>query len=85
MWLAGVASGKITDFAGEADAADAPGMRDYNLVKRIALLVCLVHKARMRARDDLTTMFCKRIALQASGPRRSWSRSGISSRPSSRR
>lgn len=64
MWLSGVASGKITDFAGEPDAADAPGLRDYNLVKRLALLVCLVHKARMRARDDLTTMFCKRIALQ---------------------
>ncbi|MGW0535667.1 hypothetical protein [Streptomyces sp. NPDC003032] len=33
-------------------------------MKRLALLVCLVHKARMRARDDLTTMFTKRIALQ---------------------
>ncbi|MFG2115699.1 hypothetical protein ACGFRB_24235 [Streptomyces sp. NPDC048718] len=64
VWPAGVASGKIADFAGEADAADAPGLRDYGLVKRLALLVCLVHKARMRARDDLTTMFCKRIALQ---------------------
>ncbi|WP_432047838.1 hypothetical protein [Streptomyces asiaticus] len=64
VWLTGVASGKITDFAGEADAADAPGLRDYNLVKRLALMVCLVHKARMRARDDLTTMFCKRVALQ---------------------
>ncbi|MFJ4741077.1 Tn3 family transposase [Streptomyces sp. NPDC088775] len=64
VWLAGVASGKIADFAGEADAADAPGLRDVGLVKRLALLVCLLHKARMRARDDLTTMFCKRIALQ---------------------
>ncbi|MEU9797037.1 DUF4158 domain-containing protein [Streptomyces sparsogenes] len=64
VWLAGVASGKVTDFAGEAAAADAPGLRDYNLMKRLALLVCLVHRARMRARDDLTTMFCKRIALQ---------------------
>ncbi|MFI1311090.1 DUF4158 domain-containing protein [Streptomyces albidoflavus] len=27
VWLAGVASGKITGFAGEADAADAPGLR----------------------------------------------------------
>lgn len=63
-WLSGVASGKITDFAGEADAADAPGLRDYGLVKRLALLVGLVHKARMRARDELATMFCKRVALQ---------------------
>ncbi len=64
VWLDGVASGKITDFAREADAADAPGLRDYKLMKRLALLVCLVHKARMRARDELTTMFYKRIALQ---------------------
>lgn len=63
-WLTGVASGKITDFVGEADAVDAPGLRDYNLVKRLALMVCLKHKARMRARDDLTTMFCQRVALQ---------------------
>ncbi|MFF0034045.1 hypothetical protein [Streptomyces avermitilis] len=26
VWLTGVASGKITDFAGETDAADAPGL-----------------------------------------------------------
>ncbi|MER6386096.1 hypothetical protein [Streptomyces sp. NPDC001250] len=62
--LAGVAPGKITDCAGEADAADAPGLRDYNGVKRLALLVCLARKAQMRARDELTTMFCRRIALQ---------------------
>ncbi|MGW2611943.1 hypothetical protein ACWC4A_47830 [Streptomyces mirabilis] len=64
VWLTGVTLGKITDFAGEADAADAPGLRDYSLVTRLALLVCLIHKARIRARDDLTTMFCKRVALQ---------------------
>ncbi|MBT2401420.1 Tn3 family transposase [Streptomyces sp. ISL-100] len=62
VWLEGVASGKITDFAGEADAADAAVLRDYTLVKRTALIACLAHKARMRARDDLTTMFCKRLA-----------------------
>ncbi|MET8170546.1 hypothetical protein ABZT34_41065 [Streptomyces sp. NPDC005329] len=59
-----MASGKITGFTGEVDAPDAPGLRDYGLVKQLALLVCLVRKARMRARDALTTMFCKRVALQ---------------------
>ncbi|MEH0517150.1 hypothetical protein QBC31_42005 [Streptomyces sp. B21-079] len=49
VWLDGVASGKITGFAGEADAADAPALRDYGLVKQLALLVCLVHRAQMRA------------------------------------
>ncbi|MGW6847043.1 hypothetical protein [Streptomyces sp. NPDC054958] len=37
VWLVGVASGKITDFACEADAADGPGVWDHSLVKRLAL------------------------------------------------
>ncbi len=64
VWVDGVTSGKITDFAGEADAGDAPALRDYAPVKRIALIACLVHKARMRVRDDLATMFCKRVATK---------------------
>ncbi|MFE2586393.1 hypothetical protein [Streptomyces sp. NPDC059378] len=60
----GVAAGKVTDFAGEADAADVAELRDYRSVKRIALVACLVHKARMRVRDDLATMFCKRVATK---------------------
>ncbi|MEV0702126.1 DUF4158 domain-containing protein [Saccharopolyspora sp. NPDC050389] len=63
-WLDGVAAAKVNDFAGEAEAADAPGMRDYEPIKRAALLACLVRKAQMRARDDLTAMFTKRVALQ---------------------
>ncbi|MFI1890782.1 Tn3 family transposase [Streptomyces jumonjinensis] len=62
VWMDGVAAGKITDFAGEADAADVAELRSYRPVKRIALVACLVHKARMRVRDDLATMFCKRVA-----------------------
>ncbi|WP_331754319.1 Tn3 family transposase (plasmid) [Streptomyces sp. NBC_00012] len=64
VWMEGVASGKITDFAGEADAADVAELRDYKSVKRLALVACLVHKARMRVRDDLATMFCKRVATE---------------------
>lgn len=64
MWVNGVAAPKVTDFAGEADAADASELRDYTAVKRIALLACLAHKARMRVRDDLATMFCKRVAMK---------------------
>ncbi|WP_133899446.1 hypothetical protein [Streptomyces sp. KS 21] len=60
----GVAARKITDFAGEADVGDAPALRDYTPVKRLALIACLVHKARMRVRDDLATMFCKRVATK---------------------
>ena len=35
---------------------------DYHPVKRLALVACLVHTARMRARDDLAEMLCKRVA-----------------------
>ena len=61
-WLDGVAESKIADFAGEAQAADAGVMRDVAALKRTALLACMVHVARMRARDDLAEMFCKRMA-----------------------
>jgi hypothetical protein len=61
-WLEGVAESKIADFAGEAMAADAGVMRDVAPLKRLALLACVVHVARTRARDDLAEMFCKRIA-----------------------
>lgn len=36
-----MASGKVTDFAGEAAAADAAVLRDYAPVKRVALIACL--------------------------------------------
>lgn len=64
VWVEGVAAGKVTDFAGEADAADASELRDFVSVKRIALVAALTHKARMRVRDDLATMFCKRVATK---------------------
>ncbi|MFI2458089.1 DUF4158 domain-containing protein [Streptomyces sp. NPDC019539] len=64
VWMESVATGKITDFAGEADAADASELRDYAPIKQIALIACLAHKARMRVRDDLARMFCKRVATK---------------------
>ncbi|MEV6957235.1 Tn3 family transposase [Streptomyces sp. NPDC051183] len=63
-WLQGVASGKVADFAGEAEAQDAATLRDYTEDKRVALIACLSAKARMRARDDVATMFCKRMAAK---------------------
>ncbi|WP_326771166.1 Tn3 family transposase (plasmid) [Streptomyces sp. NBC_01591] len=64
VWMDGVAAGKVTDFAGEANAADASELRDFVPVKRIALVAALTHKARMRVRDDLAMMFCKRVATK---------------------
>lgn len=60
-WLEGIAPGKVVDFAREAAAQDADTLSRYDPVKRVALLACLVHAARMRARDDLAEMLCKRV------------------------
>jgi len=61
-WLEGVAPGKIADFAGEAASQDVDTLSRYGDDKRLALVACLVHTARMRARDDLAEMLCKRVA-----------------------
>ncbi|MGH3533337.1 MAG: hypothetical protein ACRDQG_01290, partial [Pseudonocardiaceae bacterium] len=63
LWLEGVAESKIADFAAEASAQDGASLGDYDPVKRVALLACLVHIARARARDDLVEMLCKRVAV----------------------
>lgn len=52
----GLAAGKVSDFAGEADAAE---LRDFVPVNRIALVAALTHKALMRVRDDLATKIKK--------------------------
>ncbi|MEV5498585.1 hypothetical protein AB0M50_24625 [Nonomuraea fuscirosea] len=39
VWLEGVATGKIADFAGEAAAGDAVVLKDYAPPKRVAVLV----------------------------------------------
>jgi TnpA family transposase len=62
VWLEGVAPGKVADFAGEAAAQDIDTLSRYEEAKRLALVACLVHAARMRARDDLAEMLCKRMA-----------------------
>jgi Fibronectin type III domain len=61
-WLEGIAPAKVTDFAGEAAAQDIDTLSRYDPVKRLALAACLVHTARMQARDDLAEMLCKRVA-----------------------
>jgi len=62
VWLDGVPPGKIAHFAGEAAVADAAELADVGEQKRLALLVCLIHTARIRARDEVVAMFCKRMA-----------------------
>jgi hypothetical protein len=62
-WLAGIPPGKITHFAGEAAVADAGELADVGEEKRLTLLACLVHTALIRARDEVVSMFCKRMAV----------------------
>ena len=64
VWLQGIPPGKIGHFAGEAlvtDVADLSKMKDD--AKRLTLLASLIHVLRTAARDEVTDMFCKRMAI----------------------
>lgn len=54
---------KRRHFAAEARVLDASELRDFTPTKRHAVLLCLIHRARVRARDDLAEMFIKRMAM----------------------
>lgn len=53
---------KIRHFAAEALVLDAAELKDVTTPKRYTLLLCLIHRAQIQARDDLAEMFLKRIA-----------------------
>ena len=64
VWLRGIPPGKVGHFAGEArvtDVADLSKMKDD--AKRLTLLASLIHVLRTAARDEVTDMFCKRMAI----------------------
>jgi hypothetical protein len=61
-WVEGVAPSKVADFAGEAAAQDVDTLSRYGDAKKLALVACLAHTARMQARDDLAEKLCKRVA-----------------------
>jgi Domain of unknown function (DUF4158) len=63
VWLEGIPPGKIAHFAGEArvtDVGDLRRMTDED--KRLTLIISMLHMARTGARDDVVTMFTKRMA-----------------------
>ncbi len=60
--LAGLTPAKVRHFAGEAQVLDAAELKDITPPKRYTLLLCLVQRAQIQARDDLAEMFSKRIA-----------------------
>jgi len=60
--LEDLAHTKVRQFASEADALEAGDMKDIRRPgKRHTLLLCLIHERTVRARDDLTEMFLKRM------------------------
>lgn len=61
-WLKGVPPAKVAHFAGEARVLDAADLGKAAQEKRLALIACLLHTARRRARDEVVGMFCKRMA-----------------------
>jgi hypothetical protein len=61
-WLEGLPPGKVAHFAGEAKVTDVADLRKVTGEdKRLTLIVSLLHTARTGVRDDVVTMFCKRI------------------------
>ncbi|OLT40047.1 transposase [Saccharomonospora sp. CUA-673] len=61
-WLEGVPAGKISHFAGEARVTTVDDLRRMGEAKQLTLLVSLLHQQRIAARDEVVTMFCKRMA-----------------------
>lgn len=60
--LADVPELKRKHFAAEARALDASELKDFRPVKRRAIVLCLIHRARVQVRDDLADMFIKRMS-----------------------
>jgi hypothetical protein len=61
-WVAGVPAAKVSHLAAQARVTDAADMADLGVRKRAVSIACLIHTARIRGRDELATMFCKRMA-----------------------
>lgn len=57
----GIRLTKITHLAEEARALHATNLWDFTAPKRLALLVCLIHQATFKTRDEIVQMFMKRI------------------------
>ena len=60
--LHSLAPALVQHFATEAKALYAGEMREMRAPKRYTLLLCLIHRMRVRTRDDLVEMFLKRMA-----------------------
>ncbi|THV42673.1 Tn3 family transposase [Glycomyces buryatensis] len=67
-WMADVPAQKVGHFAGEARALVVSDLRKVGTEKQLTLIASLLHEHRAAVRDQVTEMFCKRIAaLHKSG------------------
>lgn len=60
-YLESITEAKIQHFAAEAKALDAAELKEIGQHKRITLLLCLIYSAQVQARDNLVSMFLKRM------------------------
>lgn len=60
--LAGIPDSKIRHFAAQAMAYDVSELRECAEAKRYTLLVTLIRRMQVRARDQLAEMFLRRVA-----------------------
>lgn len=60
--LAGLPPIKVKHFAAEAKALDAGELKDFSPPKRFTLLLCLIQRMRVQARDQLAVMLIKRMS-----------------------
>ncbi|WP_211454325.1 Tn3 family transposase [Collimonas antrihumi] len=61
--LEGIPLSKLRHFASQAMALDAAELKGLNVEKRHTLILALIRSMRVRARDDLTEMFIRRMAV----------------------
>ena len=59
--LIGIPYVKIKHFAAEAKALDAAELKKFSPPKRYVLVLSMIHRARVQARDDLADIFIKRM------------------------
>ena len=60
--LAGLPTAKRRHWAAEARALDAGAMNDIQPPKRYVIMLCLIEQARVATRDEVITMFVKRMS-----------------------
>jgi hypothetical protein len=48
-------------YSSEAKSLDVAELRDYSETKRITLLICLIHQAQIKTKDQLVEMYQKRV------------------------